>query len=364
MAEQAQRLERIESGLSLRLGARKRLGRDLHAWDFDWQQPATGSQTTRLVFLGWGEVIRSHWPKGLMGLVQGFMPAYEVILRRVRLGRVRQLSPATFVTGAWPLLWVVSLFTSLLLNWFLMPWLLAIIATPAAVLGWRWSALRTRMGWLLRIYLFVTRLARGGVPETSALVDQLTDHFFDSVQGLEELEMKGAAAYPAGREDQEILIVAHSVGAILAPLLVEQILRDLRFAGVHQPLYLLTLGQCIPFVALVPEAKSYRDTVAAVGQDSRVRWHDVTGRIDSLCFHATPPLALTDHQYSPMPSLTHGTARFYPMYEPEHWKAFRRDKLRAHFLYLMTGDRPGNFNLYQFMASPKPLAQAFEEVLA
>ena len=354
MAEQAQRLERIESGLSLRVGARKRLGRDLHAWDFDWQQPATGSQTTRLVFLGWGEVIRSHWPKGLMGLVQGFMPAYEVILRRVRLGRVRQLSPATFVTGAWPLLWVVSLFASLLLNWFLMPWLLAIIATPAAVLGWRWLARRTRMAWLLRIYIFVTRFATGGVPESRALIDGLTNRFFECLEN----------ETPKSHSNQEILIVAHSVGAILAPLLLDRILRDARLSGVHQPLYLLTLGQCIPFVALVPEAKSYRDSVAAVGQDSRVRWHDVTGRIDSLCFHATPPLALTDHQHSPMPSLTHSTARFYPMYEPTHWRTFRRDKLRAHFLYLMTGDRPGNFNLYQFMASPKPLAQAFEEVLA
>jgi hypothetical protein len=363
MAEQAQRLERIESGLSLRVGARKRLGRDLHAWDFDWQQPATGSQTTRLVFLGWGEVIRSHWPKGLMGLVWGFIPAYQTILLRIRLGRVRQLDSKAFITGAWPLLWVVSLAAGLLLIWFTLPWLPAALGACVTILAWRWLALRTRMGWLLRIYIFITRLARGGVPETSALVDQLTNHFFDSVQGLEKLEMKGAAAYSARMEDQEILIVAHSVGAILAPLLVDRILRDLRFAGVHQPLYLLTLGQCIPFVALVPEAKSYRDSVAAVGQDSRVRWHDVTGRIDSLCFHATPPLALTDHQHSPMPSLTHSTARFYPMYEPEHWRTFRRDKLRAHFLYLMTGDRPGNFNLYQFMASPKPLAQAFEEVL-
>jgi len=362
MVEQAQRLERIESGLSLRVGARKRLGRDLHAWDFDWRQPATGSQTTRLVFLGWGEVIRSHWPKGLMSLVQGFMPAYEVILRRVRLGRVRQLSPATFVTGAWPLLWVVSLCAVLLLTWFLMPWLLAMIATSAVVLGWRWLARRTRMAWLLRIYIFVTRLARGGVPETSALVDQLTNHFFDSIQGLEEPETKGAGAHSAGRDDQEILIVAHSVGAILAPLLVERILADPRMEKIRQPLYLLTLGQCIPFVALVPEAVSYRTSVAAVGQHPRLRWHDVTGRIDSLCFHDTPPLALTDHHHVPMPSLTHSTARFYPMYEPTNWGAFRRDKLRAHFLYLMTGDRPGNFNLYQLMASPTPLLQSFQEM--
>jgi hypothetical protein len=354
MAEQAQRLERIESGLSLRVGARKRLGRDLHAWDFDWQQPATGSQTTRLVFLGWGEVIRSHWPKGLMGLVWGFIPAYQTILLRIRLGRVRQLDSKAFITGAWPLLWVVSLAAGLLLIWFALPWLPAALGACVTILAWRWLARRTRMGWLLRIYIFITRFATGGVPESRALIDRLTNRFFECLEN----------ETPKSHSNQEILIVAHSVGAILAPLLVEQILRDPRFAGVHQPLYLLTLGQCIPFVALVPEAKSYRDSVAAVGQDSRVRWHDVTGRIDSLCFHATPPLTLTDHQHSPMPSLTHGTARFYPMYEPAHWKAFRRDKLRAHFLYLMTGDRPGNFNLYQFMASPKPLAQAFEEALA
>jgi len=361
MVEQAQRLERIESGLSLRVGARKRLGRDLHAWDFDWQQPATGAQTTRLVFLGWGEVIRSHWPKGLMSLVGGFIPTYWTILFHIRLGRVRRLDPKAFLTGAWPLLWVVSLCAVPLLTWFLMPWLLAMIATSAVVFGWRWLARRTRMAWLLRIYIFVTRLARGGVPETSALVDQLTNHFFDSIQGLEERKMNRAGEHPAGQEDQEILIVAHSVGAILAPLLVERILADPRMEKIRQPLYLLTLGQCIPFVALVPEAVSYRTSVAAVGQHPRLRWHDVTGRIDSLCMTRRPwrsPTIIT----VPMPSLTHGTARFYPMYEPTNWGAFRRDKLRAHFLYLMTGDRPGNFNLYQLMASPTPLLQSFQEM--
>ena len=49
------------------------------------------------------------------------------------------------------------------------------------------------------------------------------------------------------------------------------------------------------------------------------------------------------------------------MYDPLHWAAIRRDKLQAHFLYLMTPDRPGNFDLIAMLYGPRRFEQQLVE---
>ena len=48
--------------------------------------------------------------------------------------------------------------------------------------------------------------------------------------------------------------------------------------------------------------------------------------------------------------------KFFQMYEPAHWAGIRPDKLRTHFLYLMTPDRVGNYQPFDVLYGPRPLA--------
>ena len=45
------------------------------------------------------------------------------------------------------------------------------------------------------------------------------------------------------------------------------------------------------------------------------------------------------------------------MYEPARWAHIRRDKLTTHFLYLMTPDKPGNFQPLDVLYGPRTLAE-------
>ena len=346
MAEQAQRLERIESGLSLRVGARKRLGRDLHAWDFDWRQPATGSQTTRLVFLGWGEVIRSHWPKGLWSLAKSLPSTYTTIFLKVGPLRVLRMSQPVFLAGALPLIWLASLLA--LVAWLLSNWtiLVAMPVSLATILVFLWAAQKLRVAWLLRTYAFITRLANGRVPETDQLMKAMVERFFQQLA-------------PISERPGEVLIVAHSVGTMLAPLLVQRILNDTRWKVRDEPLYLLTLGQSIPLVTLVGGAEGYRQTIRAAATHPGLRWLDLSSRIDPLCFHRTSPLGEAMQLGDPLPSLAQRSVGFFRLYTRENWRLIKRDKLKTHFLYLMTGDKPGDFNLYSLILAPLPLQKHF-----
>jgi hypothetical protein len=120
---------------------------------------------------------------------------------------------------------------------------------------------------------------------------------------------------------------------------------------------MLTLGQCYPGLTLLPGAEAFRRALLRLSRHPDLAWLDVTARIDPMCFFSIAPLAGTDlaEQAGPLPRRR--AASFFQMYHPRHWAAIRRDKLQAHFLYLMTPDRPGNFDLFSMLYGPRPFEQ-------
>jgi hypothetical protein len=154
----------------------------------------------------------------------------------------------------------------------------------------------------------------------------------------------------------EVVLVGHSVGTIILTEVAGKLINDSRWRAMTgtTPTKILTLGNCIPFVSLHPNADSFRDTVRMLSECEAIEWWDITAKVDPLCFYLSSPMGKAGEQsIAGKPALR--AARFFRMYEPQRWKRMRRNKLELHFLYLKTPDIDRDFNLYRLICSASPL---------
>jgi len=216
------------------------------------------------------------------------------------------------------------------------------IALAVVVSTWQYGE-RKGLFWLLRIFYFVVLMGRS------------------QVQGLDARTQEWVDWVVQRQQDDpvdEVLLVGHSVGTLVMVDVVDALLQDPRWQALQKgrKTLMLTLGQCYPFVAMVPSAKRFRQALERLSFHPRLLWWDVTARIDPLCFYAAHPLVHTDMPHEDAPWPVHHAASFMKMYAPETWKHLKKDKLQTHFLYLQTPEKAGNFHLFDVLYGPTTLA--------
>lgn len=352
-------------GGQLAVGRRRKRPGGLASWSVQWRahpDEAHAQVVTEHVFMGWDDVIRTYWSRSPWALLQEFFRTYQGIGRDVTLSRPRAVSRTAFLTGILPAVYLLG--TALLMCVLaglgqaavvkLAPahaiWgVLAIWALAGAGLAALWAyGARKGLFWLLRIFHFIICMGRGPIKgleaKTKAWVEQM---------------IQAQQADPV----DEVVLVGHSVGTLVMVDAVKALLDDPRWQQLQgeRKTLLLTLGQCYPFVAMVPQAQAFRATLQHLCTDPRLMWVDVTARIDPLCFYNAHPLVKTGipHHDTANPKLY--LAKFFHMYETSRWQQIKQDKLLTHFLYLMTPDKVGNFMLMDVLYSPKPFAQHWSE---
>jgi hypothetical protein len=350
------RLFRAEAATGGRyeMGPRRRQDRHYSHWTAQAREVAgeAGPPSTECVFMGWDDVIRRHWLQRPWALLAALFWGYGSPIARAGLPPAYGWHRGAFWTGVLPLVYVLlALLLTLALGalaWGLVsPWL-ALPLVPALLYGFYGLAEKLGVWWLMRIFAFNVRMGRGPVPglaqRQAAWREQLI------------------AAQQADPVD-EVVLVAHSVGTLVVVEMLDALLADPRWQAVQQgrPTYLLTLGHCIPFVALAPAAQDFRAALARLCTHPDLQWCDVTAKIDPLCFYQVHPLAGTGLAEARAPRPRRLAARFFQMYTASSWARIRRNKLQTHFLYLMTPEQPGNFNLYDWLFGAMPLAERFKE---
>lgn len=156
----------------------------------------------------------------------------------------------------------------------------------------------------------------------------------------------------------EVLVVGHSSGAHLGV----SILADLLRAGGAAPrpaLAFLTLGQVVPMVSFLPQARRLRADLAFLAASDRLTWVDVTAPGDGCAFALCDPVAVTgvappDKRWPLVIS-----AAFTQTLSPARWKELRWRFFRLHFQYLCAFDRPGDYDYFQITAGPRTLADRY-----
>lgn len=302
----------------------------------EWHVTADGAET-RYAFLEWDDLVRCAWTRNPLKLLAGAAQAYAGQLRHLDRDMVRRLPRGPVIAFAYPLVAVT-----------LLPLVLAIVPFGVALVWWPWwGALaagvaaggllalplvrRVRAAWMLRFFAYNARAAGGeGDP---ALAERL-DLFADRI----------AAALDQG--DDELLLVTHSNGSILAVPLMARLLE--RCGGTMPDRFtLVTLGQCVPLVLSRRDRTAFRERLATVGR-GHFHWVDIGSPPDGAAFHDVNPLALAGldqrchlEQLSPRFHLFRDRAR-----------AGWADKYELHFDYLRTGDRPSPLDYASLSALP------------
>ena len=327
-------------GVPLQSGPRKRESPLSSVWS---ARRATddGAVETTFEFPHWHDIARAHWHAGWLNLYKiAFRIYWHGVAACDILARVYRLSKWNFLTGIAP---AVVLFLlpplALLAGWgghFLgawafpgsgwMAWALAAAGFAAVIAAGWWLERFFSLGWLLRTYGFVIECSLGRVPELDERVERIAERI---------------AYYAETSDDDEIIVVGHSVGANVAVSVLAKALA--RHPGLlkRRPVAFLTLGGSIPLQALLPWSEAFRAELASLAANSDLYWVDITAKQDVASFAGHNPLTasgVTVNGKPPQRPLVVSGA-FRERLAPENYERATWDVFRMHFQYLMASER-------------------------
>ncbi|CAN5288095.1 hypothetical protein BH10PSE11_BH10PSE11_18160 [soil metagenome] len=160
------------------------------------------------------------------------------------------------------------------------------------------------------------------------------------------------------READEILVVGHSAGAMLALTTIVRALERDPDIGRHGPqISVVTVGSIMPALAMHPAAKALRGTVAKMATERSVLWVDCQSHEDFMNFWAFDPVAgigVDAGERRCNPQIWQVPVR--EMIAPEVFAKVRFNYWRMHYQYIMSNDRRASYDYYMFLCGPAPFA--------
>lgn len=297
-----------------------------------------GSSMRRTVAATYGQMLRTAWIYVASGAL-------------FRLGRLRKgptlaaLYPVVMLTLQAVWAGLAGLGLGLAVAWLVPGWAGVALGALAGV-GVGWLALRAFKRWdrwflayyLMHDYAFSAGLWGAYPPVLLAR--------------MEAFRARIRAALEEGWD--EVLVVGHSSGAILGVSILADLVRE---GGVGQGrvLSLLTLGQVVPMVSFLPEARKLRGDLAYLSTREEVAWVDVTAPGDGCAFALCDPVAVSGvaGEGKRWPLVI--SCAFTQTFSPERWRRMRFRWFRLHFQYMCAFDRPGDYDYFRITAGPLTL---------
>ena len=179
----------------------------------------------------------------------------------------------------------------------------------------------------------------------------------DFDRSVELLAERLVAAAKAGDAD-EILLVGHSAGAMLALATIKQALEMDPDLGIRRPsIAVITVGSIMPLFALHPAATKLRDTIEAIATEPTVLWADCQAREDFMNFSGFDPVAGVGVDAGPLrcnPVIWQ--IPFQQMISVETFKRMRFNYWRKHYQYIMSNERRAAYDYYMFVCGPAPFS--------
>jgi hypothetical protein len=208
-----------------------------------------------------------------------------------------------------------------------------LLMLAALFLGpWRWFHLNT----LFDDWIF----ARDYIRNRNATLDRK----LDGIAG----EIVAAARSSAA---DEILVIGHSLGAVLAIDLLDRALQlDPRLGATGTPVTLLSIGSSILKIGLHRGAVRFRAAAERVGRAPGIFWGDYQSRVDIMNFYNTDPMAemslTTEHE---------PVVRFIEFSRALEGRVYRRIRLRfyrLHCQFISGNDKQTSYDYFMLVCGP------------
>lgn len=192
------------------------------------------------------------------------------------------------------------------------------------------------LGLLFDDWIFSRRYIREGDP---ALADR-----------LQRMAVDLACTSEVDAPD-EIVIVAHSLGAVLAIDLIDRAIQ----AGLGQAegsarLVLLSVGSSTLKIGLHSGAVRFRAAVARVSAAPTVFWADYQARSDVMNFYGSDPLSVMGLPATGSPLIRSVSIR--RMLDPARYPRIRRNWYRMHCQFVRGNDRRAPYDYFMFTCGP------------
>lgn len=336
-------LQQHVNGLDFNVSSRRKIDEFAHGW----QVKADGVET-QVEFLSWDDIIRRAWRPGMTGVLRDLGYFIRHYIATGLIWKFGRTSWHRLVAGFYPVVWVFlsfALAVALLAraegfrSLILATALSFLLLKGAFMLGEKLAAF-----WLLRIYVFSTKWADGQIGGIDAR--------------LEAFSRRVLSALREGKPD-EVMIVSHSVGTMLAVSVAAKVLRGM---GQGQKLSFVTLGECIPLMSFQKNAAAYRGDLQEIARDKRLLWADYTAPADGACFPLLDPVAASGLEASQGAGPRLLSPRFFKLYSKRNYRRLRFNWYKMHFLYLMSTDHAGDYDYFAMTAGPQSLAARLAEV--
>ena len=366
------------AGNTVRVGKRRKVSEHVAGWSVTFDDGAGPAVDTEVEFLRWDDIVRDHWPRHPGVLAWDLVVTTWLYLRTGALWKMVTLSWPPVVALVVPFLILLALvmavpvavgtgITVAAASGSAVAGVLAGFALLASAFGLaRIAERRLNMQWLLRSYAFTGRQGTQGWPVLEARLDHFAQLIVDRVRQA-ATSSPGPAAVPASdayRPDaacDEVLIVAHSSGSIMAVAALARALALDPLLTQHGPrVSLLTLGQWLPLLSSLPSAQPFRNELDRLARDPALAWVDFTSPPDGCCFALTDPI--TAAGLAPAPRPDHPrllSPRFAALFSPAAYAEIKRDRFRLHFQYLMASELTGDYDYTAITAGPLTLGERF-----
>ncbi|MFI5072470.1 MAG: hypothetical protein ACHP8A_16430 [Terriglobales bacterium] len=158
-------------------------------------------------------------------------------------------------------------------------------------------------------------------------------------------------AVASGSDAEELVIIGHSLGAVLAVDLLERALTlDPAFGMSKIPVTFLTIGSSVLKIGLHRRATRFRAAVARVAKSPGIFWGDYQARVDIMNFYNTDPMAamalLTED--GPVVRLV----EFGRMLEHAMYRRIRLKFYRLHCQFISGNDRRAPYDYFMLICGP------------
>ena len=156
------------------------------------------------------------------------------------------------------------------------------------------------------------------------------------------------------RSVDEILLLGHSLGAVLAVDVLDRALRREPDLGSRGPrLALVTVGSSILKIGLHSAAGRLRDALARVSRSPGIFWVDYQALTDVMNFYKTDPVRECGLEPTGRPMIR--IVRFSHMLEPESYRRVRRNLYRLHCQFVSGNQRRAAYDYFMLVCGPLPV---------
>ncbi len=261
------------------------------AWEVDTpaSDQAPGTRTD-FQFLGWDDIARKHWPTSRF---KHWLSYIRVTPRYLLSGFFQKswklsVSAASYLLSPNVLILLTALACALIAALTMAvgtaaasstsKTFFAAIGAGACWIVWRCAhrfETSRKLDWIMRSYAFTAKQAHDEVPEIETRLDQFAQQIIARVQQ---------------NRDDEIIIVGHSSGAMMSvSALARAIERYPKLFEHPAKIGLLTLGQCLPMLGLLPRAITFRSELATLATQRELLWVDLSSATDQICTSKVSP---------------------------------------------------------------------------